>query len=88
MQLDHICHNRACVKPEHLRLVTNKQNQEHRRGATARSQTGVRGVSPHLGLWRAQVGHHNENITVGYFDTIAEAEAAVIAKREELFTHA
>jgi len=26
-------------------------------------------------------------VTVGYFDTIDEAEAAVIAKRKELFTH-
>ena len=26
MQVDHTCFNRACVNPNHLRLVTNKQN--------------------------------------------------------------
>ena len=29
MQIDHICRNRACVKPEHLQPVSNKQNAEN-----------------------------------------------------------
>jgi hypothetical protein len=33
------------------------------------------------------VGHQNGCIFVGYFLDLAEAEAAVIAKRNELFTH-
>lgn len=30
-QIDHKCKNRLCVNPEHLELVTHKQNQRRRR---------------------------------------------------------
>lgn len=86
--LDHRCLNRSRVRPDHLRLVTAKQNSEHRKGANANSASGVRGVRQHKnGRWRGSVGHKRRVIHVGYFDTITEAEAAVIAKRAELFTH-
>lgn len=89
MQVDHTCHNRACVKPQHLRLASNKQNSENIVGATARSKSGIRGVTPErkTGRWRATVGHLGKQINVGTFKEVAEAEAAVIAKRNELFTH-
>jgi hypothetical protein len=33
------------------------------------------------------VGHHGKDIHVGNFDSIEAAEAAVRARRRELFTH-
>jgi hypothetical protein len=87
MQLDHTCFNRACVNPGHLRLATSKQNNENRSGAQKNNQTGVRGVSQRGSKWRARVVHNRTFHNVGYFDTKAAAEAAVIAKRLELFTH-
>lgn len=86
-QIDHTCHNRGCINPEHLRIVTNKQNQENQ--GKVRASSGYRGVSwyPRTGKWRGQVGHNYRVIHVGYFDTADEANAAVIAKRAELFTH-
>lgn len=29
-QIDHTCNNRLCVNPDHLELVTHKQNQKRR----------------------------------------------------------
>lgn len=85
--IDHICFNRACVNPDHLRLATRKQNHEHLTGAQRNSTTGIRGVYRRRGRWFAKVGHNNKAYHLGYFDTAAEAEAAVLAKRLEFFTH-
>lgn len=89
LDIDHICHNRACLKPSHLRATTRKQNSENRKGAAAGSKSGVRGVTWLTGRnrWRATVGHEGKQVHVGTFRDLAEAEAAVIAKRNELFTH-
>lgn len=86
--LDHLCRVPACVNPEHLRIATQKQNGEHRDGPNANSTTGVQGVSlDHRGKYYAQVHHLGKHHFVGYFDDLGEAEAAVKAKRNELFTH-
>lgn len=87
--LDHVCHNKACVNPAHLRVVTNKQNIENHDGPTSRNTSGVRGVSLHRfsNLWRAVVRSDGESYCAGYFKTIPEAEAAVIALRNRLHTH-
>lgn len=89
MLIDHTCHNQACVHPAHLRLATNKQNMEHQLGAHRGNASGVRGVvwNPVSKKWRAQVRHFGKLHSLGQFASIAEAEAVVIAKRLELFTH-
>lgn len=79
---------KVCVNPAHLRPVTPKQNSENRAGAQRNSQSGVRGVSPGRGgRWQANVKHRGKSVYVGEFPTIEAAEAAVIAKRNELFSH-
>jgi len=89
LEIDHICHNRLCVNPQHLRAVTSKQNGENLRGAYSNSRSGVRGVSwfKRDSKWRAEVGHNGGRVWLGYFDSLQDAESAVIAKRNELFTH-
>lgn len=90
MDIDHVCHNKICVRPDHLRVATRKQNMEHRMGAQKNSTSGVRGVfwtETCGGRWSARVMHNRRNIHVGYFSTLEAAEAAVTAKRLELFTH-
>jgi hypothetical protein len=89
MYVDHVCHNPACVRPEHLRLVTNKQNSENVLGAQSNSESGIRGVrwESKSKRWRARVTHNRQCIEVGYFDTAQAAADAVKAKRNELFTH-
>jgi hypothetical protein len=76
-----------CVNPEHLRPVTQKQNVENRPGLAANNTSGVTGVYWHRNRWMAEVKHNGSKHYVGRFTDIAEAEAAVIAKRNELFTH-
>ena len=88
MQVDHICHNPRCVNPDHLRLATPKQNVENHSGASRVNTSGVRGVHwrADAGRWQGLVRHNRKRYHVGYFDTIEQAEAAVLAKRNELHT--
>lgn len=89
MYLDHICHNTACVRPDHLRPVTTKQNGENRRGPASNNTSGILGVSwnKRARKWEGHVGHNGKSHHAGSFDYIGDAEAAVIALRLELFTH-
>lgn len=88
LMVDHMCHNPACVNPAHLRLATAKQNQENLSGPRIDNRLGVRGVSlTRTGKYKAKVGHNGEVIEVGTFDSLEEADLAVRAKRNELFTH-
>jgi len=85
--LDHMCHNKVCVNPEHLRPVTSKQNGEHR--IDLGSSSGFRGVHWHKRIqkWQASVRHNDKLHHVGYFTDLAEANSAVVAKRNDLYTH-
>lgn len=89
-QLDHRCFNRACVNPEHLRSVVNKENAEHRKGANRGSASGVRNVSVHVstGNWHVRVRHNGVTYSGGVFADIDDADCAARALREKLFTHA
>lgn len=89
MYIDHICSIRACVNPDHLRLVTPKQNTEHRTGPNKDSTTGVLGVSwiASRKSWKGTAKHGGRTYLAGYFSTLADAEAATVALRNELFTH-
>ena len=86
--IDHICRNPSCVNPDHLRPVTQKQNRENL-SQEGRTISGFRGVSwhPQRMKWFARVGHANRQYLIGFFDDLEEAKAAVVAKRNELFTH-
>lgn len=85
MYCDHICRVRHCVNPEHIRLVTNKENAENRATDEGR---GFRGVSYHgRGKWVARVGHNRQLHYVGYFSSEEEAAEAARQKRLELHTH-
>lgn len=88
VQVDHRCRNHSCVRPEHLRLATNKQNSENK-PMVATNTSGYRGVTRHRDgvRWVAQVKHNQKNHYLGIFDTAEEAADAARAKRLELFTH-
>lgn len=87
--LDHKCHVRHCVNPHHLHPKSTKENNENLKGAHKDSASGVRGVywDKRAQRWAARVGHNYKLYWVGRFDTVGEAEEAVIQKRNELFTN-
>jgi hypothetical protein len=83
--IDHICRNTSCVRPEHLRVATQKQNMENL--SVIRAKSGYLGVFRDRKRWRAQVCH-NRVLHVRYgFATPEEAAVAVREMRLELFTH-
>lgn len=89
MVLDHKCRNRKCINVDHLHQVTDKVNAENHSGLMSTNTSGVRGVcwDKNRNMWLARVRHYGKEHHVGRFDSLEEAEAAVIAKRNELFTN-
>lgn len=89
IEVDHQCHNKACVRPSHLRPATSKQNKENLRGPNSRNRSGFRGVAwnEKRGKWQAAVQHNKKKYYLGLFDDPAEAGAAAALKRADLFTH-
>lgn len=88
LEVDHICRVRNCVRPDHLRLATHKENSENH-GVTRRNTTGYRGVTyrKDTGQFQASVMHKGRQVSAGCYATAAEAAAAASDLRRSLFTH-
>lgn len=85
--LDHRCHNKSCVNPSHLRVVTQKQNIEHLRGANKNSRSGHRNVIQlKNGSYSVQLRHNRKLITVGTFVELDDAVKAAAEARAKYFT--
>ena len=84
MQVDHICHNRACCEVSHLRLATAQQNARNRSGPLPGSATGLRGVVRRGSRFEAYIrpggGRH---VSLGRFGTAEEAFEVASAGRRE-----
>lgn len=88
MEIDHQCRNTRCVRPEHLKVVSRKQNQENL-GLSRANTSGHRGVYWHRrkGKWVAQVGHENHQIYLGAFDDIEDAATVARETRNKLYVN-
>lgn len=90
MQVDHKNHDTLDNTNENLRIVTNAQNQQNRKGAPRSSSSRVRGVhwEKRRRKWRAYIYKNNKLIHLGYFDSISDAEKTVKSCRAKHMTHA
>lgn len=86
MELDHICRNRSCVNPSHLRVCTHSENLRNT-GKMRTNTSGFKGVSWHKSekKWQARIMLNKKGKTIGYFKTPEEAYAAYCRAAKELY---
>lgn len=86
MLIDHICHNKSCVNPAHLRLATPRQNQGNRLKKKSASAS-LKGVcwDATRGKWRATIMTDLGHKYLGRFSTEAEAHAAYCTAADAQF---
>lgn len=85
MEIDHICFDRACIEPSHLRIVSRSQNSQHRRGAQPNSKSGIRNVHLMRGAWHVRLKIKQKNHTWGPYETVEDASDAAVKLRREHF---
>ena len=85
LEVDHMCFNRACVNPSHLRLLEHGANGQNRAGANSSSRSGVRGVYKPTGskVWIARAMLNRKAYHIGRFERLEDAERAAIEWRRE-----
>ncbi|MCT2177431.1 HNH endonuclease [Brachybacterium muris] len=71
--VDHLCHTLSCVRPDHLRVVTQQENSHNIEGLLANNTSGYRGVSRNGTGWVARVRLDGTLHTLGTYPTAAEA---------------
>lgn len=86
--VDHMCHNKSCVNPDHLRLVTPAENNENLK-VRSNNSTGFRGVcyDSSVGVYRVRVTKNYVTHSDGPFATLEEAVAGVTELRNRLYSH-
>lgn len=85
-QVDHVCHNRACVKVDHLRLASNGENSRNRSGPhLAGTATGVRNVHVAGKKYAVRIKKRGKLHYFGVYDTIEEASRVAERERALLF---
>ena len=86
MVVHHTCYRRDCVRVDHLRAISQKENTRDRSVACAsNATTGIRGVTRHRsGGYRARVTKDGK-VHQRYCGTLEAAVEAVNEMRAELF---
>lgn len=74
--VDHIDHDTLNNSNENLRVVTQQQNCQNRKGAYKTSKTGIRGVcwDKQSSRWRVQMRVNGKNKDFGKFKDLEEAK--------------
>jgi len=86
MQIDHICSNKACVNPSHLRLATDTENRLNR-PRRRNNKIGFKGVSKVKNRFKAEIALGGVRHYLGLWPTPEEAHAAYCRAANELHGH-
>lgn len=90
LMVDHICRNRGCVNPDHLRAVTRSQNNQNigtRQGSN--KTTGIRGVhfESSSGSYVTYAGSGDSRVYGPRCSNLKEAAGIARDLRLKMFTH-
>lgn len=87
MDIDHMCHQRACLNIEHLRVATRAENNRHRLTARHDSASGVRNVywDAAREKWQAYIRRDGRHVHLGRFTDLEEAKRVAAAARAEQY---
>lgn len=83
---DHVCGNRGCVNPLHLRAVSQKDNVAYQTRLRENNKSGYRNVSwdANRGRWRVAVKRDDRQFAAR-FDALEDAIACAREFRQALF---
>lgn len=83
--IDHVCWNRACVEPSHLRAVPQKSNSRYRSGSNG-SVTGYRNITRRPnGKYQVVVKSEGAPHYGGVYENLEDAIRVAASLRERLF---
>jgi hypothetical protein len=84
-EVDHKCHTPSCVRPQHLQAVTGEVNRANKRPVTAKSNTGIKGISYRKtdGYYVVNLHRGGAPVYRGYFKDLEEAKSALEKVRNE-----
>lgn len=85
MVIDHICHNKSCINPSHLRCVTQAQNMQNQKINKGNKLRGV-GFDKFRNKWRAYLKTNGKTISKR-FETQDEANKFIINLRRLKFPY-
>lgn len=85
MVIDHLCHRRDCINPNHLRIATRSENNRNKL-MKANKKPGLKGVQKghRSQRWQARIRCSGKEYSLGTFDSAEQAHAAYVAAAEKL----
>lgn len=86
MVCDHLCHNRSCVNPDHIRVCSNTENVRNQ-VLHKNNRSGFKGVSfiASRQKWTSKIMVDRKTINLGYFDNAESAHAAYCSAAKRYF---
>lgn len=85
--IDHLCFNRSCVNPDHLRLATATENARHLSGPRSFTKSGLRNVhwNKSANKWAVMVRGGKNAVYGGVYSDLDEAAKVAEKLRREEF---